>query len=420
MGSYIVGTIVALGLVAGLYTAHETSTGNSFFGPVKLTSYSEHQLRELAQEMGAPDQVEAILQLGERPGDLEKTVPVLAKLATTQYELAKNAADASLEEIGAPAAEHIREFVDQRTTRGYQISCSAMRAIGPGCEIYLPELKRLLEDENPLHRKCALYALQGMGKHGKSALEQIIVCVEDPDLNNQCSACRVLEKLGSDAAEAESALLKLQQNGGPSTRGWAAICLGTIGSTNSNVDIADTLTKQMLPRSDGRGTSLIEQERILAGLAYLGPQASQASEMVREKMADPNKFIAGNAAYAFWRITGDAATSMSALRGLLNNPESVDATLLLIGKMGVDGSGLAGDVARKLRSAEPDTRELAVVAIGNMGPAAIKFEPDISERLHDTSPLVRMAARRALKNMTVDGGSNPQTSKSAQSAGKIR
>ena len=69
--------------------------------------------------------------------------------------------------------------------------------------------KRLLVDELAMRRRCGLYALQGMGESGKSAIKEIITCVSDTDLNNQCSACRVLESFGPDAIDAEEALLKL-------------------------------------------------------------------------------------------------------------------------------------------------------------------------------------------------------------------
>ncbi len=399
MGSYVTGTLVALCMVFGLYATHEASTGNTILGQDRLRSLSEEDLRALAEDVTSPKQIEAILQLGKRPGDLQKTVPILATLATSRNEMVKNSADASLEEIGADAAEHLRVFVDQDTTLGYRISCSAMRAIGSGSRIYLPEIKRLLEDDNPLHRKCGLYALQGMGEDGKEAMKEIIICVLDRDLNNQCSACRILEKFGNDAIEAEESLLKLQKKGGPSSRGWAAICLGAIGPTSSEVDIAQSLADQLVSKSDKSPVPLIEQQRVLIGLAYLGPEAIKVVNVVREKLLSHDKLVRGYAAYALWRITGKTNESAKVLRDLLNDPSYVNDGIHLVGIMGSDGLGLIEEVSRGLDSVEPTTREVAVVAIGNLGTAAKSYEENIRARLEDSNPSVRIAARRALVNL---------------------
>jgi len=408
MGSYVTGAVIALCMLLGLYTMHESSTGNSIFSQDRTKSLSEDELRVLAKDSSSPEQIEVILELGERPGDLKKTVPLLAKLSIDQNPIVKLAADSSLEKIGDDAAEHIREFVDVNTTYGHRVSCSAMRAIGPACRIYMPQLRRLLEDDNPMHRKCGLYALQGMGEHGKAAMREVIICVLDEDLNNQCSACRILEKFGPDAIDAEESLLTLQKIGGPSTRGWAAICLGSIGPTDSG-DITETLAKQISPGPNKRAVTPIEQQRVLMGLAYLGPEAIGAVDIVREKLYGNNKFIRGYAAYALWRITGESKESLIVLRDLLNDPDYMDAGIYVVGTMGADGVALIDEVGRGLRSAQSGRRELAVVAIGKMGPAAKSYRSRIRERLNDSDPLVKMAARRALSNIVADKDSEQLT-----------
>ena len=84
MGSYITGMLVAFCIVLGLYFSLELSTGNPVFAQDTLGSETEDQLRKIAEDFTSDDQVEAILQLGDRPGDLSKTIPILAHLATVQ------------------------------------------------------------------------------------------------------------------------------------------------------------------------------------------------------------------------------------------------------------------------------------------------------------------------------------------------
>jgi HEAT repeat protein len=396
MASHLTGVVVAILIVFGLYASLEMAAGNPIFSQDKLDAHSVEQLYKLARDFGSEHQVEAILQLGQRPGDLSVTVPLLAKLAASPAELVKNAADSWLETIGAPAAGHLRPILDAES---YAIACSAMRAIGPECKMYLPEIKRLLEDEKRMNRKCGLYALQGMGEHGKEAMDEIIVCVLDEDLNNQCSACRVLEKFGPDAIDAEKALLQLLEKGGPSTRGWAAVCLGAIGPTSSDVDVAKLLAEKL---NSKRTFNPVEQQRLLAGLAYLGPDALKVADSVRAKMAGKNKFVRGHAAYALWRITGEADESLKVISALIDHPEHTDDGLEIAGKMGPAGLPLLDQVVRRLSANEPGTRELAVVAIGNMGPGAKSAEPKLVERLADSDALVRLAARRTLAEIRVE------------------
>ena len=396
MASYLTGVVVAMLIVFGLYSSLEIASGNPFFSQDKLAEHSIEELRELAGDFSSEHQVEAILQLGSRPGDLSSTVPLLAKLTTSRNELVKNAADSSLEVIGAPAAVHLRPILDAES---YPIACSAMRAIGPESKIYLPEIKRLLEDDERMNRKCGLYALQGMGEHGKEAMEEIIVCVLDEDLNNQCSACRVLEKFGPDAIDAEQELLQLLEHGGPSTRGWAAVCLGAIGPTSSDVDIAELLAEKLQSK---KCINPIEQQRILSGLAHLGPEALKVADSVRAKMAGKNRFVRGHAAYTLWRITGEPEESLKVIGALMENPENTDDAIEIAGRMGPVALPLLEQIMRGLSANEPGTRELAVVAIGNMGPGANYAIPKLEERLNDNDALVRMATRRTLADIRVE------------------
>ena len=230
-------------------------------------------------------------------------------------------------------------------------------------------------------------------------MEEIILCVLDKDLNNQCMACRILENFGPDAIDAEAALLEVQKNGGPSTRGWAALCLGAIGPTSTDVDVAELLAKQLQPREDGRPISPIEQQRVLTGLGYLGPEATKALPMVREKLDGKNQFVRGHAAFALWKITGDADEAGAVFRNLLNDSTMVNDAVFLVAKMGPDAISLAPNVAKSLTSSEPATRELAATAIGNMGSAAATYKTKIKALLTDSDPLVRMAARKAMQNL---------------------
>lgn len=390
MGSYVTGVLVAIGIVYGLSVAIESPISSTMFAQDKLGSHTTEQLLTIAVDPKSDDQVEAILQLGNRPGDLAVTVPLLAKLTLDFNELVKNAAHSALQKIGEPAAVHVRQFLDARTIENYKIACSAIRAIGPSCKIYMPEIKELLANENVMERKCGLFALQGMELEALAALDEVIQCVSDEDFNNQCSACRILEKLGPQAMEAEEALLKLLDEGNPSTRGWAAVCLGAIGPTTTNTEIAKLLAERLDARNP------IERQRILTGLAYLGPEAKDFAGDVRALLESSDNFIRANAAYTLWRITGKQDEALNVLGELISDPNSPYDAIELLGKMGSDGLPLLSKIIQNLNSSEAGTRELAVVAIGNMGPKAGSAAAQVKVLLDDPDALVRVAARQTL------------------------
>ena len=162
------------------------------------------------------------------------------------------------------------------------------------------------------------------------------------------------------------------------------------------------LAKQLQPREDGRPISPIEQQRVLTGLGYLGPEATKALPTVREKLTGRNKFVQGHAAFALWKITGDSEEAGAVFRKLLNDSAMVNEAVFLVGKMGPDAISLAPTIANSLKSSQPAIRELAATAIGNMGSGAAAYQNQIKALYSDNDPLVRMAARKAMQSLKED------------------
>ena len=393
MGAYVTGMIVAITMFFGVHSTAESIACSPTIVQDKLNSRTPNELRILAADFKSEDQIEAVIQLGDRPGELSETVLLLAKLSVTRKELVRHAAEASLKTIGAPAAKHLKPILEEESLRSYVVACTAMKAIGPGSKIYLPEIKKLLVDDDAAKRRCGLFALQGMGFEGVVLMKEVIGCVLDKDFNNQCSACRVLEKFGTEAYEAEDALLQLLDEGVSAAQGWDAVYLDEIGPTTSEIDIAELLGSKL---NAERVLSPIVQERILLGLAYLGPDAAKVVETVRAKLNGRNKYVRCHAAFALWKITGNADESLKALDELIGNPHFADDALDVVGRMGTAAIPILDVVTGCLRASEPGTRELALVAIGNMGPAASAAESDVMELLNDDDALVRMAAKQTL------------------------
>ena len=215
------------------------------------------------------------------------------------------------------------------------------------------------------------------------------------DFNMQCMACRVLEKLGPDALDAEEALLNLLEEGNISTKGWAAICLGAIGPTASDVDISELLHGKL---KTSRVAS--EYERLLIAFAHLGPEGAEALDTIRGIAGQhQDSSVKSAAAFAIWQIAGDSDEALTTLRKMIAENESSIVPIETVGRLGEQGLPLLDELIGSLSGHSPAIREAAVVAIGNMGPAAKRALPAVTKLLEDSDPLVKGAAKLTIRDL---------------------
>ena len=164
MASYVTGIVVALAAVFGLYATLELAAGNSLFSQERFGNTSTEKLIEICKDKRSSDRIEAIVQLGKRPKELDATFSVIAPLTMDRDELIKTAAESALSDLGKPAAPYVKSYFDfealkladekiagVRPNRDNQsvfeesfklrenhlIACSCIRAIGDGCEVYI-------------------------------------------------------------------------------------------------------------------------------------------------------------------------------------------------------------------------------------------------------------------------------------------
>ncbi len=347
---------------------------------------------KMALDPMAADRMDAILQLGDTPGDLQQSVPRLAELTIDDDEMIRIAAELALVEIGLDGAAKLKALIDSDDPQKISAACSALKQTGGAAKSYLPQLKKLLNSGDGLKRKQALVALEGGGPDTVAAMDELIECLDDADFNIQCIACRVLETLGPDAIPAEDRLLQLLAEGNPSSRSWAAIALGAIGPTDKT-DIAKLLAANL------KSPIHVEKERTLMGLANLGAEATSVADAVRALMEDHSKNVMPQAAFTYWKITDDPELPLLTLGSLIGSQTYGDAAIELAGKMQSVATPLAEAISARLSDPEDATRETAIIALGNIGPSAAKQAPAIEKLLSDEDALIRYAAREALKQI---------------------
>ncbi len=401
MRSHVTGVLVAVAMVFALYAGIELGDGNPLFGQDKFANLSTDELIEIANDRRSPDQVDAVVQLGKRPMEMDTTVPVLAPLTMSPNRDVKNAAESALHEIGPPAAALIKPYFEDQRTASYKIGCSSARAIGPSCHIYMDEFIALLASPNPMERRCALFALQGQGDHSLEAIDGVINCLSDSDFNNQCMACRVLEPLGPKGIKAEAALTKLLKEGGPSTRGWAAVCLSAIGPTPSNEKIIELIASKM--EGDGkRPLNPIELQRYIKALAHFGPKAEPHLDKIRKRLEHRDAFIRCHSAFAIFKITGESEETLEIFRSVIEQEVYAADALELVSKMGDKAIPFVPSITNCLDSTEAANREMALVALANIGPKAASATSKVKKLLNDEDALVRIAARNTLVALAAD------------------
>ena len=396
MFGYVTGILVALATVFCLYAGLELAAGNSLFEQERLSGVSTTSLLKTAKDRNSEDRIDAIVQLGKRPKDIESTFDTLAELTIDHNELIRFSAEASLNEIGAPATKFIRPLFDEKTTEGYKKGCSAIRSVGESCKIYMPEIKMLLKSDVAMERLSGVYALQGLGDSSEEAIEEIIDCIDDEKFNIQLMACRVLESLGPKAAPAKEALLKALEDGVPSIRGYAAICLASMDPSPDDSKVIELIAKKM--QLDVREPlNPVEHQRYLNALGRFGPKAKMHLDKIREKLKHRDKFIQLHSAFALYKITGKADDSMDVFKNLIEQETYAPDALELVGQMGDKALPFVPSVMNCLDSDQPGSREMALTALANIGPKANAAIGKVEELLEDEDALVRIAARETLK-----------------------
>lgn len=403
MGSYLTGLVVAGLVVTGMLSLLTFTQEGQVQTVVDAVSEADHaELISLAEGNDQDLKLEAILKLGENPGNLEETVPLLSHLLLShRSSLVRTAAGIALREIGEAAIPVLEPMIMSNDVAELSAACSAAREIGAPSKVFLPRVKVLLDDENYQIQKRGLYVLQGMGPDAIELIDEVIECLDVPretlrqnpeSFNNQLMACRTLEQFGADALPAEETLLEILREGNPSSKSYAALVLGAIGPTDKT-DTARVLADNL------KEPLQIQKQRTLLGLAYMGREAEKVADEVRALMNDQSKHVMPHAAYALWKLTGEPKESLDVMASLLDDRDYVDDTLELLGQMQGDAAPLVSKIAAKLKSHEEPTIEMAIVALGNIGAPSAKVLGELRPLLSHEDALIRYYTRDSIKKI---------------------
>ena len=364
----------------------------------ELVNTPAHELIEMAEDPQSEVRIRAIRELAKRPMSFDTIVPVLARLTASDDSQVSAAAQSSLSEIGESGVEMLRPLFEEKTKTASLIACSAAHSIGPPSKIFLPEIKKLLEDGDRVERRAALFVLKGIGDSNVELLDEVIVSLSDINFNVRCMACRVIQSYGPKASKAEPKLLEMLDKGMPSIRGFSALCLASIGPKLKSKDVADKIAKKL--KGDGiRPVTPVVHGRYLVALTLLGDESKKHLDLIRKGLDHHSTLVKANSAFAIYQISGESMETEELVERLLKDETRAPELLGLIGKLKDDAAPFVPAVSRSLGSASPATREMALVALMELGiedPAIIK---KVEAMLDDPNEDVSNTAKEALESL---------------------
>ncbi|MEL7496386.1 MAG: HEAT repeat domain-containing protein [Planctomycetota bacterium] len=412
MRDHLIGLVVAGLVLAVSYIGIEYLAGRDLVAQEPEDLRTTQELIEVldTKESTEEERLSALIQLGKSKDDLDIVVPLLCKWNMAGKSVYSQACSMALAEIGDDAVEHVKPFFESKfETNEYDqiknlreirsdrsVGCAAVQALGDRCSDCLPEIQRMVQHEEKSLRFCGLFALRGMDQGAAESLDMVIVCLKDEDFNNQCQACRIVERLGPKAAKAEPVLQELLVKGNPSVRGWAAICLGAIGPSPSKTDNASLLAKNL------KNASPVEISRILKGLALIGPDAKHVADQVRSQLENWDRDVQANAAFALWKIDNDIDLACSTIKSLLTQEGYEQDGLEMAMKMGPDAECLITQIRSRATDEDALTRERVALALGAIGKSAKQAIPTLQTMLKDEDPIVRKVAEDAIAKINVE------------------
>ena len=333
--------------------------------------------------------IEALIALGGSSGDYEQVTPAVVGRLGELDPLESSAASQAIVDLGSNAVPHLKPFLESEDYKTYSLGCEACRVIGEPCSVYVPLLLQRLRDGDERFRGPSIGAMAGFGQAALPAMKEITAALEDKNFMTQVFACKVLASMGIAAKPAGPKLVVLAEIGNPSARSWATIALGAIGPVEEYdvIEILDGKLDDFL---------LLDKQRALQGLALIGPPARAALPNIKRLMADKSKSCPHDAAYAYWKVTGDSEGASTALGDLLGDVDYVAATIEILGDMGPAAKGSVPELIELLGSTEDHLREGAALALGAIGPAAKSALPALEKVKSDPDLLIRSAAQRAM------------------------
>lgn len=397
--SYVVGILVAALVVFGLHFSMKIGSP-AFARQVLVNQAAEKSLDELEQMVNqagvqtTPRQLAAaVTAIGQGDDQLDRRVALLAKAVKSTDQSVQSICALSIQRMGEASKPPIRKLLESSNPNAVRSACGVIRALRTDGDEFAPEILNLLASDDSRDRHAALYGIQEMSPEALlPGLKLVISELDDPSFNTQCQACFVLKQLGRGAAPATERLVKLLQDGNPSSRSRAAEALASIGPVDG-YDIPELVGQQL------EAYAFLEKVRGLEAVGLMGDEGKTPENLARiQRLVDTPSFnCVAEASLAMYRLTGEKETALRKLKDMLKSRDSRLTALECLGAMGSDAAEAVPGVMEHLNDEEAAVSETAVLALKNIGPSAGAALPRLKKMISNKDFLLAVAAQEAIE-----------------------
>jgi len=325
----------------------------------KATEQTPELVAYLRNTLRTAEDVDVRVSAGAGLARLKVTDPeVLAEVFALLDETANDELIDTLAKVDSTTMVGLNVRLERRPDLRYRVLCAI--AWNRGEIDTTPALSGAissLSDEESIVRSEAATVLGNMGQAAAVALPHLLSALADPDVIVRATAATAISKVAPNGAEVVSELSRCQVDDDAYVRKCAVDAIATLDVT------PETKLPHLLAALHDADAGVIQQAA--SGMGDLGQVGAVAIPILIPLLSHTEREVRRLAAFALGSM-GDTPESVTALRGLLADPE--------------DG-----------------VRHMAVRALGNLGTAAMAAGPDlIRMATDDPDEDVRCAAAAML------------------------
>jgi HEAT repeat protein len=333
--------------------------------------------------------IAATLALGKGQDEIPQRIDALAVAGSVSDSPFESAAQIALQQLGPVTHDHLDKLLQSNESEDVTKAIVCIRLLGREAARFVPKLVEMVDSGDPTITRLGVFALQDMGPDAVTAVESFKEVIHALDFNAQIMVCKAVVGIGRDAAPLADHLAQIFEQGIPSSRSWAGIALGAIGPIE-NFDTA----KMLGSRIDA--AVHVEKVRALQGLALMGDEATSQIDLIKAAMDQPESRIRPEAAYAYYRVTGQTEAAVQTLVQLLSSKNQREVALDQLKRMGAAAKMAIPAVSDLLSHEHVGVREQAVLVLGSMGSAAAEKIDAIQKLESDPDPLLRQAVQESI------------------------
>lgn len=356
---------------------------------------SVDELIEWVNKGSADQRLQAMIELSDKTDQLDKILkPIIAQLSHPDT-FVKYAANRTIEHLAPMADKQIDRWIKSENTEDITAAAELLRKLGPTGGKYLDRLKTFLKSDSFVKRMSAMFIIEEVGPGAAALIPEIIPMFSSETPNERFAAARCLGAIGSNDEKVVKALIERFEKGLPTERNRATISLVKMGDLG-DYDLLSVLLKRT------KRFNVVEKEFAIRGLGMLGKDTPEVREAIKKEFESHSNSV--YAAVAWWRLTGDAETSLAQLKKDLGSIDKDVAAIDACGTMGTDAAPLIDELikigSKKTEGGDEAGYRLYVMeALVKIGPTDERVHTFLKECANQEFVLVSWMAKKHLSDL---------------------